>query len=293
MAKPRSVPITPSVLSWAIEESGYSLSALAVASAVHADSIRAWAKGAAQPPLSGLRALAAALRRPIAVFLLPSPPASTTPAVEFRRTAAGRRATLNAEERRRLREAARLQRVLTWIARELGEDEGVVPRSTFTEDPEAAAQRTRLTLQVSIEDQVSSPSGSQAFQGWRRALEQSRVSVLVLAMGEESCRGFSLWGDRAPIIAVNTSWNSEARLFTLLHEYGHLITRTNSACVEGGARRSAAQSDNVERWCERFAALPFFCLLKTCGDTCGACGSATPNGGLTFDRLRGSRAISR
>jgi Zn-dependent peptidase ImmA (M78 family) len=41
-------------------------------------------------------------------------------------------------------------------------------------------------------------------------------------------------------------------MFTLLHEYGHLITRTNSACLEG-PRRTKAQSDTVERWCEEFS----------------------------------------
>jgi Zn-dependent peptidase ImmA (M78 family) len=76
----------------------------------------------------------------------------------------------------------------------------------------------------------------------------------MLSMGSDSCRGFSLWSDRSPLIAINTAWNVEARIFTLFHEYGHLLTRTNSACVEGIQSRTSARSDAVERWCEHFAA---------------------------------------
>jgi IrrE N-terminal-like domain len=79
------------------------------------------------------------------------------------------------------------------------------------------------------------------------------VLVLMLPMGEESCRGFSIWDDAAPLIAINTAWLPEARVFTLFHELAHLATKTNSACAEDAASGSTT-GDRVERWCERVAA---------------------------------------
>ncbi|MBI1876123.1 MAG: ImmA/IrrE family metallo-endopeptidase [Acidobacteria bacterium] len=67
-----------------------------------------------------------------------------------------------------------------------------------------------------------------------------------------SCRGFSLWSDVAPLIAVNSAWRDEARIFTVFHEFGHLITRTNSACSEAPA--TPESRDPLERWCEEFGA---------------------------------------
>jgi Zn-dependent peptidase ImmA (M78 family) len=72
-------------------------------------------------------------------------------------------------------------------------------------------------------------------------------------MGEESCRGFSIWDDVAPIIAINTAWVPEARVFTLIHELAHLSSRTNSACAEDVVTSSNA-GDRIERWCDRVAA---------------------------------------
>jgi Zn-dependent peptidase ImmA (M78 family) len=91
-----------------------------------------------------------------------------------------------------------------------------------------------------------------AFDEWRSALERAGHLVFLFSLGKDSCRGFSLWDDFAPVVAVNTAWNEPARIFTLFHEMGHLITRTSSACVE--SVRTSSKTDPVERWCERFAA---------------------------------------
>jgi hypothetical protein len=72
-------------------------------------------------------------------------------------------------------------------------------------------------------------------------------------MGEESCRGLSIWDDAAPLVAINTFWVAEARVFTLLHELAHLSSRTNSACAEDPVQRLSA-ADRTERWCDRGAA---------------------------------------
>jgi Zn-dependent peptidase ImmA (M78 family) len=91
-----------------------------------------------------------------------------------------------------------------------------------------------------------------AFDAWRGAVESLGVTVVLFPMGTESCRGFSLWEEMSPLIAVNTAWREEARIYTLFHELGHLITRTNSACSESPSTPDSR--DPVERWCEEFAA---------------------------------------
>jgi Zn-dependent peptidase ImmA (M78 family) len=77
--------------------------------------------------------------------------------------------------------------------------------------------------------------------------------VFTFPLGRDGVRGFSVWNERGPLAAVNTWWRVEARIYTLFHEFGHLLTRTSSACVEVG-RKFARPSDSVERWCEEFSA---------------------------------------
>ena len=254
MPRGKTVPITQSVLRWALDDAGYQAEALAQAIGVSAATLDAWLGGREQPTLTALRALAAALKRPLATFLLPRPPRIPKPAVEFRAPPGGERAELNVTERQRIREAARLQRMLAWITRELGRSAPDLPRVTISASEENAAQDTRARLGITPEQQEQWRSASAALHGWRAALERTGVFVLLLPMGEDSARGFSLWDEQAPLVALNTSWNAEARIFTLFHEYAHLLTRTSSACLEGAYRWPTSKSDPTERWCEQFAA---------------------------------------
>src|SRR6266849_8151796 len=98
-----TVPITPSVLRWAMGEAGYTAETLAEKLKVSPASIRAWLSEDDQPGLTEFRKLATTLARMPSVFLLPQPPvASTTPAVEFRHPPDSR-ASLNPTERRYVR----------------------------------------------------------------------------------------------------------------------------------------------------------------------------------------------
>jgi Zn-dependent peptidase ImmA (M78 family) len=110
----------------------------------------------------------------------------------------------------------------------------------------------RSLLKVSIADQVKWSSEFHAFREWRRRFEQQGILVFTLPLGEESCRGMTLADHAVPIIVVNTHWNVRARIFTLFHELGHVLTGTTSACA--ASWKHSARGEPTERWCEAFAA---------------------------------------
>ncbi|MBI4264882.1 MAG: ImmA/IrrE family metallo-endopeptidase [Acidobacteria bacterium] len=254
MGKITEVPVTPEVLDWAIGESGYSLPELADAAGVELQDLNAWLKGEARPGVTAVRSLAQTLRRPVAAFLLPHPPAGESPDVRFRHMPGAHSRPLTPSERRYLRKASRLQRMIAWLATEMRELTPTVPHASLNDDPTTVANVVRDRLAISVTAQFQWMSASAAFDGWREAVEDVGVAVFLFQIGSASCRGFSLWHDRAPVIAVNTAWNDEARIFTLFHELGHLITRTNSACVAAPPAAVSGAWDPAERWCEHFAA---------------------------------------
>lgn len=251
MGRPIEVPVTPSVLRWAIDESGYDPEHLAHELGVPVASLEQWASGDARPTLTHARKLASKLHRPFAALLLPAPPESRPLPVEFRHPAGNPRG-LTPIERRYLRRGARFQEMLSWLVRELGIDRPRTPLVSVDDDPAFAARATRDLLGITTAAQKGWTTASAAFDEWRTALERSGHLIFLFSLGKDSCQGFSLWDDFAPVVAVNTAWNESARTFTMFHEMGHLVTRTNSACLE--SVQSASRTDPTERWCERFAA---------------------------------------
>ena len=127
-----------------------------------------------------------------------------------------------------------------------------MPQVSIGANAASIANAWRERLGVAIEAQLAWRSASVAFDAWRSAVEALGITAVQFPMGSKACRGFSLWDDSAPLIAVNTAWTDEARSFTLFHEFGHLLTRTDSACASAPATVDAG--DSTERWCEAFAA---------------------------------------
>lgn len=251
MAK-QEVPITGAVLTWAREESALSQPELASRLGVGPDVISQWEVGDSCPTQGQFTKMAEVLRRPTALFFLPVPPCRGGLPTRFRNAPGLAGHTLSQEEIRHIRWARRLQDAVLWALRDQGMSTVDLPRFSPAGNPGGPATQFRSALRVSLDAQLAWEGPSEAFRAWRSVLEAQGVFVLQLPLGRGHIRGFSAWDDMAPLIAVNTAYHPTARIFTLFHEVGHLLTRTDAACL-----RFIAPDDidvGVERWCERFAA---------------------------------------
>ena len=254
MARATYIPITPSVLRWAIDESGFSDQQFAAQINVEPDALADFLVGRAQPTKTQFRAMVDAVRRPSAVFFLPEVPAQATLTPPFRRAIGDAPRQLRPNELREVRWALRLQRLVAHI-RELDRASPVVfPEARDFESPEAVADSIRKALDVSSSKQRSWLTASDALRGWRSAAEALGVVVLQIRLGREDVRGFASWNPHAPLAAVNTAFIPQARSYSLCHELAHLALRHDAATDASSGRESAAGAGAVERWCERTAA---------------------------------------
>lgn len=247
----QSIPINPEVLAWALDERGITAEDFAASLKKPLGTVEAWLTGDEQPSKGEWTKIAKRLKRPRSVFLLPEPPAASVP--PNLRTAAGRGAhDLGPKELLQVRRARRLQRYLGSLFTEFGEGAVALPEVAPTRAPEEAGRWLRDWLVVPAEEQLTWESASTALRGWREALEARGLVVLQLQLGKEGMRGFSIEDDVAPLIAVNTAENNEARTFTLMHELAHLASRSQSACAMPPSRTD--RSKPLETWCDRVAA---------------------------------------
>ncbi len=256
MPRPTFMPITGPVLRWAIDESGLSDREFAQKIETDPALVEAWIAEQARPTKTQFSHIVRTLRRPSAAFFLPEPPRRVSLPPPLRRSVGARVRDLDPAELREIRWARRLQRLLAHLRAEDAARGVPLPQVELRTQPQQAAHALRTLLKVTEERQTQWKTPREAFAGWREAVEAAGVAVLLLPLGRTAIRGFALWNDAAPLVAVNTAFIPQARTFTLFHEVAHLLLRQDAASHEHvvGDQPPSASGYDVERWCERAAA---------------------------------------
>lgn len=118
--------------------------------------------------------------------------------------------------------------------------------------PDAAAKAVRDRLGVTVEDQLKWRDSYAAFRAWRTRIEDDGVLVLQLPVKGGELRGLALADRGTPLVAVRSSDYINSRIFTLLHEVGHLVNHQEALCsASDGPNRDATASGEI--WANDFA----------------------------------------
>ena len=249
------VPISTKALSWTIAESGYTKTQLEQKLKLEHGTVDLWLDGEKQPNKTEFKKLKSALKRPKAAFFMDSPPTLTESLVEMRYGFGAKEKNRTPEERVWIRDAFRVRRFIENVIDSMDRDSKFLSSASSNEDPEIVATSVRQNLfKVSIEEQMSWESPSQAFSEWRSEIERLGILVFLYPLGEKSSRGFAIAHESPPLIGISTTWHPTVRVYTLFHELAHILTRTSSSCLEGSSTSSTPSKDPIERWCEKFAA---------------------------------------
>jgi Zn-dependent peptidase ImmA (M78 family) len=153
-----------------------------------------------------------------------------------------------------MRKAARLRTVAKELMESLGEETRPQLSSASTSDnPEELSKHERERLGISLQTQLEWRNEREAFRAWRGAVEKLNLLVFQIPMPVEDARGFSLSGDPPFAIVVNRSDAVHARIFTLFHEYAHLLLRRPGICLPRAGLSARKPEVVVERWSNSFA----------------------------------------
>jgi len=241
-----SADVTPKLLAWAREASGYTRDEAAKRVAVKATKLADWESGNTKPSFTQAVKLATIYKRPLALFYLQEPPIDPRSPRDFRSkghapdSPALRLAYRRAHDRRRV--TLELREALG-----LGAPAPFELTATRSDDARALAARMREVIGITLKDQRAWKSAEKAVSMWRAAIEGLGVLVLFARRIETAeTRGFSLAEDSTlPVIVVNGSDAPAGRVFTLFHELAHVLLRDGGVCdLQGGG---------VEEFCNAFA----------------------------------------
>jgi Zn-dependent peptidase ImmA (M78 family)/transcriptional regulator with XRE-family HTH domain len=246
------LPITPAVLIWARQESGYPVERAAERLQVKPERVAEWEQGVRPPTLRQVEALAHFYHRPLSIFFQPKPPAVPQLAAEYRRLPGVIIGRESPELRLALRKMSARRETMIQLLVELGEATPAFDLAAHLADsPAMVAARLRAALEISVATQADWASEWQAWAAWRAAVE--RLGVLVFQFSKvplDEARGLSLLRSPLPVAAVNSKESPEPRTFTLIHEVVHLMLAGGNEEVP-----AARETRSGEAWAavERFA----------------------------------------
>jgi Zn-dependent peptidase ImmA (M78 family) len=151
--------------------------------------------------------------------------------------------------RRELRRARQLQALLTEVP--------VLRPPALPEIPPGAdsAGTVRAALGVSLAEQRSWRNGDQAFHAWRDAFVRLGVLVLQYRLPDGELQGLSLPAANGgpPVVFVNQGDWINARIFTLMHEFAHLVLAHDGGICDPLRFGPRFSNGSLENRCNRLA----------------------------------------
>jgi Zn-dependent peptidase ImmA (M78 family) len=258
----RSIPalVEPSVLAWARRSIDLTELAAARKIGVPDDRVAAWEAGQERPTLAQLRKAAEVYKRPLAVFFLSSPPTDFDTLRDFRRLADSEQGAWSPA----LHDDYRRAHAQREAALELAEIDETVPPTTWLIDPLpdtdaaiARAARDLLLRNGPLPLPTAADRPYEHLNAWVAALETVGVMVMATSGGRvpvAEMRAFSLYFDVLPVIVVNGSDGPRGRLFSVLHEYAHLLLHTEGLCDAVTDQRASTPNRQLEARCNALAA---------------------------------------
>lgn len=88
---------------------------------------------------------------------------------------------------------------------------------------------------------------------WRNCIENMGILVFQFPMELSELRGFTIIDSHPYAIVLNSSDDIQARIFTIFHEYGHVLLHESALCTPEDPTIEKHGAE-VESWCNRFAA---------------------------------------
>ncbi len=247
------VVIVPDVFQWLCGSSGFTASEISKRINESERIVRSWCEGTQKPviPLTKVEQLSEMFKRPLAAFLLAQPPEEPSLPKDFRRhpdsdTGYSKELLLV------IRKARRIQLIHHELTDNLNISSKVPLKiRTLKDDPENVAREERERSGIRVSGDSAGMSPVKAFDIWRGWLESQNISVLKIRMPAGDARGFSLTDGEPSVIVVNSADADRARLFTLFHEYAHILLNMPVVCNQGDD--DLDEYAGVERWCNHFA----------------------------------------
>lgn len=250
MSKAFNVSVKPSVLLWARLSSGLSIKDAAIKIRESEDTIIKWEGGLKKLTYAHIEKLASTYKRPLAAFLLPEPPQEPPLPKDYRTDLSIRHKPLTSNTVLAIRKARRLQISAVELNKEIDYPLRPIPiRTSLTEQPGSVAKKIREAIVPSDFNASAFNNSDEAFEGWKKILEDNGIIVFQISIQQREIKAFSLIEGGLPAIVVNKSDEANSKIFSLFHELSHILLNESGICD----MLEDEHSPEIEKFCNHFA----------------------------------------
>lgn len=252
-----TLTLNPAVVRWSLESRGWDVAELAEKSNVPESVIMKIQSERSPIEVRQLERISKCIKQPLAVFFLPEPPREPK-LINYRRVQGKAPQKLSKETLDKIR----ISQYWQSISRALLEERSAslqpdVKRYSLKHSPESAACDERKHLGFNPHGMLfgAKMRPNEFYKALRDRIESRNVFVYQLSMDISDARGIYLTEQLPATIIVNSSDSYEPKIFTLLHEYAHVLLHTNGYCMSSPElpTRTSRESGMVEEWCNAFA----------------------------------------
>lgn len=253
MGKALLISVEPTILRYARKNSGYSLEEVAKKAKIKVERLESYEENTTEIPLPHLERFANIYKRPLAFFLLLKIPDGLVEPKDFRIVFSSDKYS---EFSPKYYLAIRRARYIQTVFSELAEDKFnyKFPVASLDNDPKKISAWFRDFINISFEKQKKWSSPNEALREWKRALEEKNIFVLQASLTQDSISAFCLTDKLPYIIVLNSSEHEYRRIFSLLHEVGHILLRKSGICTPDNLSRNSYDYQRIEKFCNQFAA---------------------------------------
>ena len=260
MSETNLINVNPQVMKWIMDSSGCEIEELAEKLNVHETVIESWKTKSEGIKITKLEKLSEYLKRPLAMFFLQNPPTQAD-ITDYRTVPNMQTVKLTKDTLVDIRNARYLQS----IAKELMQLQGMNlypntrPGISIQVSPEKIAKTERKKLGFESNDVLLSKQAKKSTRDFynvlRESIESLNIFVFQASVPLKQVRGLTLSGQLPRVILISSKDSVEAKIFSLLHEYGHVLLRKDGLCIpETTFQKSDQISQDIETWCNKFAA---------------------------------------
>ena len=224
-------------------------------------SVKSWEQGLLEPSIEEAEAAALVYLIPFSALMAGQLP--SRPIIDYRLSAGTTGSRLSYTTLKSLAQFDAMYALAERVSRVLAIDEAAVtvPRADVSgppslEEVERLGVVARGAIGIDDDGQLQWPSQAAALEAVQSGIEASGVFVFRQRMELNECRGAARWdAGGPPSILVNASDSATAQLFTLLHEFTHLMTsRFSDGSIICDPAKDDSDQNSLEAWANRVAA---------------------------------------